>query len=452
MTDTERGKLALVGIGPGAAEHMTPRAQQAIDEADVVIGYKTYIKLVSDRLEGKEVIRKGMTEEVDRVAEAAERAQAGANVALISSGDAGIYGMAAPALEYLAEDGGHPERDFDLEFVPGVTALTACANLVGAPLGHDFCSISLSDLLTDWETIAARLKAAAEADFAVALYNPKSGKRTEQIRHAQRILMEHRPGTTPVALVKSAYRKKETVVLTDLASMLDYDIGMLTTVLIGNRLTYRVGDYLITPRGYTNKYDLSTGEAHAGQTPGSALITGPTGERAAVDPLDAARQAAEQEPTRPLPQIARDLDAPEGTVVRALAGTYAWPAGEARPLIDHLGELGRTRAVVRNGNAVSEFFCDPGAGEPGKAWWNLEHDAGHIHIRLASLERAHFVARPSHADGATSFSVQFFDADDEPVIKFFLPERGDWDSPAARAWADLRDRFAAAAAETATEH
>jgi len=167
-----KGKILLVGFGPGAREHMSVRAIEAIKESDVVIGYTTYIKLVQDQLEGKTVIKKGMTEEIDRCIEAYEQAEEGKVVALISSGDIGVYGMAGPTYEVLLKSGWSPESDIEVEVVPGSTALSACASLVGAPLTHDFCSISLSDLLTPWPTIAKRIEAAASSDFVVALYNP----------------------------------------------------------------------------------------------------------------------------------------------------------------------------------------------------------------------------------------------------------------------------------------
>ncbi|MDC0680278.1 precorrin-3B C(17)-methyltransferase [Sorangium sp. wiwo2] len=163
--------------------------------------------------------------------------------------------------------GGSPE----LRLVPGMTALNACASLVGAPLGHDFCAISLSDLLTPWPVIERRLEAAAAADFVIGLYNPASGRRTRQIVRAQEIIRQHRAGTTPVALVKSAYRKLESAVLTDLDHFLEYEIGMLTTVLVGSTNTFMFEGYMVTPRGYTNKYTWD-GAALPGQTPGRSLV------------------------------------------------------------------------------------------------------------------------------------------------------------------------------------
>jgi precorrin-3B C17-methyltransferase len=269
------GKIMLVGIGPGNVDHMTQRARAAIAEADVVVGYVTYIKLVADLLEGKEVIRKGMTEELDRAVHALERAREGKKVALISSGDAGVYGMAGPTYEVLFQAGWTPETDVEVEIVPGASAINACASLVGAPLTHDFCSISLSDLLTPWPAIARRLDAAAAADFVVALYNPKSGRRTQQIVQAQQLFLRHRRPDTPVVVVKSAYRRRQCIEFTTLDKMSDCDIGMLSTVLIGNSHTFVRDGLMVTPRGYANKYAIDgDGSTHAGEKRGRSLSTG----------------------------------------------------------------------------------------------------------------------------------------------------------------------------------
>ncbi|WP_240635938.1 precorrin-3B C(17)-methyltransferase [Caldimonas tepidiphila] len=269
------GKIMLVGIGPGSTEHMTQRARDAIAEADTIIGYVTYIKLVADLIGGKEVIRKSMTEELDRAIEAYERAKAGKKVALVSSGDAGVYGMAGPTYEVLFQAGWTPDSGIEVEIVPGASALNSCAALVGAPLTHDFCAISLSDLLTPWPVIARRLDAAAAADFVVALYNPKSGRRTRQIVEAQRLFLRHRRADTPVAIVKSAYRRRERIEFTTLDRMAEADIGMLSTVLIGNSNTFVREGRMVTPRGYANKYELDNGGAtREGEKRGRSLSTG----------------------------------------------------------------------------------------------------------------------------------------------------------------------------------
>jgi precorrin-3B C17-methyltransferase len=268
------GKIYLVGFGPGSEEHMSYKAKSAIAESDVVIGYTTYIKLVKDLLDGKEIIKKGMTEEIDRCIEAYEQAKLGKVVSLISSGDIGVYGMAGPTYEVLLQAGWTPNDEIQVEIVPGSTALSACASLVGAPLTHDFCSISLSDLLTPWPVIARRIEAAGNADFVLALYNPKSGRRTQQIVQAQEILLRYRKPDTPVAIVKSAYRRRQSVQLVRLDEMAECDIGMLTTVLIGNSSTFIKAGLMITPRGYANKYNSLTGATKEGEQAGVSLSMG----------------------------------------------------------------------------------------------------------------------------------------------------------------------------------
>ncbi|MDP1996990.1 MAG: precorrin-3B C(17)-methyltransferase [Gallionella sp.] len=306
------GKIMLVGIGPGSTEHMTARARSAIAEADVVIGYTTYVKLVGDLLDGKEVVKKAMTEELDRAIEALERARAGKKVALISSGDAGVYGMAGPTYEVLFQAGWTPESGIEVEIVPGASALNTCAALVGAPLTHDFCAISLSDLLTPWPVIARRLDAAAAADFVVALYNPKSGRRTGQIVEAQRLFLRHRRPDTPVAVVKSAYRPKQRIEFTTLAQMNECDIGMLSTVLIGNSNTFVRDGLMITPRGYANKYDVESGEAKNGERAGRSLSSGLLGW---LDTLRASNETPEQ--------LAARYGLPVGYIVEVLAEPVA---------------------------------------------------------------------------------------------------------------------------------
>lgn len=288
----------LVGIGPGSIDHMTARARAAIAQADTIIGYVTYIKLVADLIEGKEIIRKSMTEELDRAIEALERARQGKKVALISSGDAGVYGMAGPTFEVLFQAGWVPpepgEAGIEVEIVPGASALNSCAALVGAPLTHDFCAISLSDLLTPWPTIARRLDAAAQADFVVALYNPKSGRRTQQIVQAQRLFLRHRRADTPVAIVKSAYRRRERVEFITLDTMAEADIGMLSTVLIGNSNTFVRNGLMVTPRGYANKYDVADGGAtREGEKAGRSLSTGLNGWMESLHAQYAAGQSAQ---------------------------------------------------------------------------------------------------------------------------------------------------------------
>ena len=255
-----RGKLYLIGFGPGSHEHLTPKAREAIAEAEVVVGYYTYIDLVRDLLDGKEVVETGMTEEIARASAAIDRAEEGKVVAVVSSGDAGVYGMAGLIYEVLHDRGWNPETGIPVEVIPGITAANSIASLVGAPLAHDFAVISLSDLLTPLDAIYNRVDKAAEADYVIVLYNPKSGRRTKQIVETQRIIAQHREPATPVAIVKSAFRDAQTVVLTDLEHMLDYDIGMLTTIIVGNSQTFTFEGKMVTPRGYRRKYELSGSE------------------------------------------------------------------------------------------------------------------------------------------------------------------------------------------------
>jgi cobalt-precorrin 5A hydrolase/precorrin-3B C17-methyltransferase len=244
------GQLWLVGIGPGSLDQMTPAAQAALTQADAIIGYELYIDLVRPLLQPRQIIEAlPITQERQRAERAIKLAQWGLTVAVISSGDCGIYGMAGLVMEQLQACGWNGQIP-QVQVFPGITALQAAASRVGAPLMHDFCAISLSDLLTPWPMIETRLTAAAQADFVVALYNPKSQTRTEPIAIAQAILLKHREPETPVALVRSAYRADETITLTTLAQFTNEPIDMLTTVLIGNSTTRRHKQWMMTPRGY----------------------------------------------------------------------------------------------------------------------------------------------------------------------------------------------------------
>lgn len=248
---TEReGKLWLVGTGPGALTQMTPAAQTAIATADLVIGYTLYIDLIQPLLRPGQLVQSlPITQERQRAELAIAFANWGLTVAVISSGDAGIYGMAGLVLEQL-RDGGWDGKTPGVQVFPGITALQAAASRVGTPLMHDFCAISLSDLLTPWTMIEKRLEAAAAADFVVALYNPRSRTRTEQIATAQAIFLKYRKPDTPVAIVRSAYREDEQITLTTLEKLLENPIDMLSTILIGNQSTSFYQNWMITPRGY----------------------------------------------------------------------------------------------------------------------------------------------------------------------------------------------------------
>lgn len=244
------GKLWLVGMGPGQLDQITPAAQTAIAQADVLIGYSLYIDLIKPLLHPGQIVEAWpITQERQRAERAINLAQWGLTVAVVSSGDCGIYGMAGLVLEQLQAQGWDGKTPA-VQVFPGITALQAAASRVGAPLMHDFCAISLSDLLTPWEMITKRLTAAAQADFVVALYNPKSQTRTHQIEMAQQIFLQFRQLDTPVALVRSAYREDEHLTITTLGQMLDHPIDMLTTVLIGNQSSRTHANWIITPRGY----------------------------------------------------------------------------------------------------------------------------------------------------------------------------------------------------------
>jgi cobalt-precorrin 5A hydrolase / precorrin-3B C17-methyltransferase len=244
------GQLWLVGTGPGALDQMTPAAKGAIVQADVVIGYSLYLDLVRPLFRPGQILESTpITQERQRAERAIALAEQGLTVAVISSGDCGIYGMAGLVLELLQTQGWDGKTPA-IQVFPGVTALQSAASRVGAPLMHDFCAISLSDLLTPWEVIEKRLQAAAQADFVIALYNPRSQRRTEQLAIAQQILLTYRNPQTPVAIVQSAYRPDEQVHLTTLDQLLTVSIDMLSTVLIGNSSTRLHHQWMITPRGY----------------------------------------------------------------------------------------------------------------------------------------------------------------------------------------------------------
>jgi precorrin-3B C17-methyltransferase len=261
--------LYVVGIGPGDPAHLSQRAREILTGADVIAGYGTYIDLIRPLVADKEIISTGMTREVERVAAAIDAACLGKSVALVSSGDPGIYAMAGLALEMCetrrvaavpswgAEDGDNIETDqLRVEVVPGIPALCAGAALLGAPLMHDFCAISLSDLLTPWEVIEKRLDAAASADFVMVLYNPKSKKRHWQLEKAQQIAMNHKPAQTPVGVVTGAMRPDQRIQVTTLGELHTAVVNMQSAVFIGNRSTRRYGDFLLTLRGYGEKYRL----------------------------------------------------------------------------------------------------------------------------------------------------------------------------------------------------
>ena len=245
-----------MGLGPGSAEYLAPKAREALEQAEIIIGYKGYIGLLEkDLINRKEIISTGMTGEMQRCNAAIDKAMAGRRCAVVCSGDPGIYGMAGLILELLETR--DPRIDLEVEIIPGIPALAAAAALLGAPLMHDFAVISLSDLLTPWEVIEKRIKAALEADFVLVLYNPRSKKRKWQLDRAMDMVIEHRGAKVPVGVVKNAMREGQDVWACPASELNVEGIDMVSIVLVGNSTTrLSMGKMLITPRGYLNKYDV----------------------------------------------------------------------------------------------------------------------------------------------------------------------------------------------------
>lgn len=239
-----RGRLHLVSLGPGDGTLIPPLARDALAASELVVGLGQYVERIRHLLRpGTEVLTLPLGDEVERAERALAGARSGGSVALVSSGDVGVYAMASPALELAGED-------VDVVVVPGVSAAQAAASLLGSPLGHDHCSISLSDLLTPWEVIEHRVRAAALGDFVISLYNPRSKGRDWQLGKVKGILLEHRSPETPVGLVKDAYRPTQKVAMTDLGSLRPEDVDMLTIVIIGSSQTIVRAGRMVTPRGY----------------------------------------------------------------------------------------------------------------------------------------------------------------------------------------------------------
>ncbi len=236
----------MVGIGPGNRENMSIRAVEVIKDSDCVIGYKTYINLIKELVKDKEVITSGMRAEIDRASLAIAKAEAGKVVSVISSGDPGVFGMAGLVLEVAK----NCKQRIPVEVVPGIPSENAAAALLGAPLMHEHVTISLSDLLTPWDIIEQRIRLAAEGDFVVVLYNPKSSERKWQIEKTIEILLSRKPSDTPVGIVKSAMRKKQNVIITNLGTVLEHPIDMTTILIVGNSTTFVYDNYMVTKRGY----------------------------------------------------------------------------------------------------------------------------------------------------------------------------------------------------------
>lgn len=238
-------KLYVVGIGPGNRDNLTLRADRALGESDLIVGYHVYVDLVRDWYPEKEYKATGMTREVDRCRMALQEAESGRSVSLVCSGDSVVYGMASLLYELRGESS-VPE----IEVIPGLTAACSGGALLGAPLTHDFAVISLSDRLTPWEKIVARLQAAARADLAIVLYNPKSKGRPDHLRRACDLLLETLPANRPCGVARSIGREGERYEVMPLSALRDYDADMFSTVFIGNAMTRVIGGKLVTPRGY----------------------------------------------------------------------------------------------------------------------------------------------------------------------------------------------------------
>ena len=239
------GTLYVVGLGPGDPSYLTGAAKTALSRAEVLCGYTLYVELIRPLFPDKEIYTTAMPGEIERCRHALDLAQSGRDTAMVCSGDAGVYGMAAPVVELLPDYPGAA-----VEIVPGVTAALSGAALLGAPLGHDFCVISLSDRLTDWSVIERRLECAAAGDFAICLYNPASNHRRDYLRRACEILLREKTPDTVCGMVRSIGRAGESVRVLTLSELRDADADMFTTVFVGSSQTRRIGKHIVTPRGY----------------------------------------------------------------------------------------------------------------------------------------------------------------------------------------------------------
>lgn len=252
-----KGKITVIGIGPGNVGDMTYSAVEALKNCEVVVGYGYYIPFIKRFLpDSAEIVSTGMKQERERIRQALEIAESGRHVSVVSSGDSGIYGMAPLVYEMMRERG----SDIDIEVLPGISAFQKAASLLGAPVGHDFCVISLSDLMTPWEVIERRIKAAAEADFVTAVYNPKSVGRYWQLYRLKEIMLDIRDGATPVGYVRQAGRDEEKTKITTLECFDPEDVDMFTVVIIGNSRSFKWEETLITPRGYYDRNQELSGE------------------------------------------------------------------------------------------------------------------------------------------------------------------------------------------------
>ena len=276
-----KGKIIIAGIGPGSKEDITPAVLEAVQQADVIVGYKYYFQFIQPFVKADcECIDTGMKKERERAEQAFLLAEKGKTVVVISSGDAGIYGMAPLIYEMRKER----QSEIEIETLPGISAFQKAASLLGAPIGHDMCIISLSDLMTPWEVIERRIKAAATGDFVTAIYNPKSHERYWQLYRLQEIFLQERAGDTPVGYVRQAGREEQEVKVTTLAQFDPEDIDMFTVILIGNSQSYIADGKMITPRGYYREQQKDSNKV--GQNIMIASFRTITGELKKDYPLD----------------------------------------------------------------------------------------------------------------------------------------------------------------------
>ena len=256
------GKIIIAGIGPGSKEDITPAVLEAVREADVIVGYKYYFQFIEPYVKpGCECIDTGMKRERERAEKAFELAEQGKTVVVISSGDASIYGMAPLVYEMKHQR----NADIEIESLPGISAFQKAASLLGAPIGHDMCIISLSDLMTPWEAIERRIKAAAIGDFVTAVYNPKSHGRYWQLYRLQELFLKNRSSDTPVGYVRQAGREEQEIKVTTLGEFDPEEVDMFTVILIGNSQSYIANGKIITPRGYYTRAESQSNAEKPGQ-------------------------------------------------------------------------------------------------------------------------------------------------------------------------------------------
>jgi len=243
-----KGKLTVLGLGPGDISLLNPKANRALKVSDLIVCYKAYSQFLVPFFSDKEIVTFGMTQEAKRARYSIDQAKKGRKVCLVSSGDPGVYGMAGVVYEFLRKK---EQKDLSIEIIPGISAFSSAASLLGAPLMNDFAVISLSDRLTDLKIIEKKVEFAAKGDFVIVLYNPKSKKRVIPLKRAWEILMRHKLSQTPVGIVRNAYRNSESIEISELKNMMcSKNIDMFTTIIVGNSLTYVKGKYMITSRGY----------------------------------------------------------------------------------------------------------------------------------------------------------------------------------------------------------